>query len=252
MLTNNPFKTPLINQSKNEKIPLILILLGPPGAGKGTQATLIQSILDIPHISTGNLLRENIQKITKIGKHAQTYIDKGKLVPDELIFEMLFTYVIQKKCQNGYILDGFPRTLTQAKTYDQRIKNKATLIPINLEISDQEIIQRLTKRVICSSCHTPYHLIHLPPKKPMICDRCETPLLQRADDREEVVRHRLKVYHEQTKPLITYYSCQNILQTISCNQSKNQITKQILSIIHQKNPSQAIANTPIMTPSPTI
>ena len=211
----------------------VLIMLGPPGAGKGTQAAVIRDTLKIPHISTGDLLRENKKQGTELGKKAQAYMDKGQLVPDDLILDMLFARVSQEDCQKGYILDGFPRTLAQAKAYDERLGTSSKVIAINLDIADEEIVDRLTNRMVCSSCSTPYHLIHFPPKKKMTCDSCQGKLMQRADDTEKVVRNRLDVYHQQTEPLISYYEDQNTLQTVVCNQSKDKITKEILSILRQ-------------------
>lgn len=211
----------------------VLIMLGPPGAGKGTQATIIRETLKIPHISTGDLLRENKKQGTPLGGKAQAYMDKGQLVPDDLILDMLFARVAQEDCKKGYILDGFPRTLAQAKAYDERLGKSSKVIAINLDIADEEIVERLTNRVVCSKCSTPYHLLHFPPKKKMTCDGCESKLVQRVDDKEDVVRNRLDVYHQQTEPLISYYANQKALQTVVCNQSKNKITKEILSILRQ-------------------
>ncbi len=211
----------------------VLIMLGPPGAGKGTQAAVIRDTLKIPHISTGDLLRENKKQGTELGKKAQAYMDKGQLVPDHLILDMLFARVSQEDCNKGYILDGFPRTLAQAKAYDERLGTSSKVIAINLDIADEEIVDRLTNRMVCSSCSTPYHLIHFPPKKKMTCDSCQGKLMQRADDTEKVVRNRLDVYHQQTEPLISYYEDQKTLQTVVCNQSKDKITKEILSILRQ-------------------
>ena len=211
----------------------VLIMLGPPGAGKGTQATIIRDTLKIPHISTGDLLRENKRQGTELGKKAKEYMDQGQLVPDNLILDMLFARVAQEDCQKGYILDGFPRTLAQAKAYHKRLGNTSKVIAINLDITDKEVIERLTNRVVCPSCSTPYHLVNFPPKEKMTCDSCEAKLVQRADDTEDVVRNRLVVYHKQTEPLISFYSEQKALETVVCNQSKDKTTKEILSIFQQ-------------------
>jgi len=180
----------------------VLIMLGPPGAGKGTQAMIISDTLKIPHISTGSLLRINKSQGTNLGKKAKEYMDKGLLVPDTLILDMLFKRLALEDCQAGYILDGFPRTFTQAETFHKRLNNSSKVIAINLDISDEEIIERLTKRVVCSSCNSPYHLVYSPPKKEMTCDICQAKLVKRLDDEEDVVRNRLQVYHNQTQLLI--------------------------------------------------
>lgn len=211
--------------------PLILILLGPPGSGKGTQAALIHDKFHIPHISTGDLLREHIRKETELGKQAKIYMDKGLLVPDELIFDMLFDRVSQKDCSTGYILDGFPRTLAQAEVFQAHLQGKVTPVVINLDLSDAKIIERLSQRVSCERCGTPYHLTYSPPKTKGICDKCQGKLIQRSDDKEEVIIKRLKVYHEQTKPLIHFYTQRKLLHTIDCNDGKEHVFSQVISLL---------------------
>ena len=211
--------------------PLVLIMLGPPGAGKGTQASMLHDQLHIPHISTGDLLRENIRQETPLGKQAKTFMDKGNLVPDQLILDMLFERVAQADCAQGYILDGFPRTLLQAESLQTRLKGHAQPIVLNLDLADAQIIERLTKRVVCESCGTPYHLAYSPPKKKGICDKCSGKLIQRTDDTEAVITKRLKVYHDQTAPLIDYYNKLNILHSIDCNQPKEKIFSEVVAYI---------------------
>lgn len=211
--------------------PLVLILLGPPGAGKGTQAKMIEEKWQLPHISTGDLLRAHIRKATNLGKQAKQFMDQGNLVPDALILDMLFERVSQEDCVKGYILDGFPRTIHQAETLQKRLEGKASPLVINLDLSDEEIILRLTKRVICEKCGIPYHLLYSPPRQNNICDNCGSPLIQRPDDTEEVIRKRLKIYHEQTAPLIAFYSKQKLLHTISCCLNKEAIFQQVASLI---------------------
>ncbi len=208
--------------------PLVLILLGPPGSGKGTQAKMLESHLHLPHISTGDLLRDHIRRGTDLGKLAQTYMDKGNLVPDELILDMLFERVTSKDCEKGYILDGFPRTIPQAQALQQRLKNP---VVINLDISDEKILERLTKRVTCETCGTPYHLTYSPPKQSMICDKCGGKLIQRPDDTEAVISKRLRVYQDQTAPLIAFYAKLNLLHTIDCSKDKQQVFQEILSLL---------------------
>jgi len=206
----------------------VVILLGPPGAGKGSQASLIKEKMDIAHISTGDLLRENIKQGTELGHKAKSYMDAGKLVPDELIFDMLFARVAQPDCQKGYILDGFPRNIPQAETLQKRLAD-AQITAISLSIPDAEIVDRIVQRQICKSCQTPYHLINSRPKQEGICDKCGGSLYQRSDDTKEVVEERLKVYHEQTAPLIDFYSKQNALHTVDSTAPKEAVLNQILN-----------------------
>ena len=152
--------------------PRVLIMLGPPGAGKGTQAALLQQKTKLPHISTGDLLREHVRRETDLGRKAKMFMSGGQLVPDQLIMDMLFDRVSQKDCAQGYILDGFPRTLPQAQALQERLNKQVKPIVINLELDDGEIIERLSKRVTCEQCATPYHLVHSPPQVKDRCDKC--------------------------------------------------------------------------------
>ena len=149
--------------------PLVLILLGPPGSGKGTQAAMLHEKLHLPHISTGDILRDHIRRSTELGKEAKEYIERGQLVPDPLIMDLLFNRVAEKDCTRGYILDGFPRTLAQAEALQAHLNSERAFI-INLDIKDEEVIERLTKRLTCQQCGTPYHLIYTPPRVEGICD----------------------------------------------------------------------------------
>jgi adenylate kinase len=206
----------------------VVILLGPPGAGKGSQAKFIQEKMDLPHISTGDLFRENIKQGTELGKKAKAYIDAGELSPDELVFDMLFDRVAKADCKKGYILDGFPRNLAQAEVLQKRLSSDHDVIALNLSVPDSVIVERITKREICKSCQTPYHQVFSPPKETGKCDECGGELYQRSDDTKEVVESRLKVYHEQTAPLIAFYESKGNLQTVDSNRSKQEITKEIL------------------------
>ena len=229
------FSTPLSSDEKAAApTPLVLIMLGPPGAGKGTQAAMLQEKLHIPHISTGDLLRDHVRRGTDLGKKAQGYMEKGQLVPDVLILDMLFDRVSQKDCAKGYILDGVPRTLPQAEALQKRLQGQPAPVVINLELSDAQIIERLSKRVVCETCGTPYHLTYSPPKVQGICDKCHGKLVQRSDDTEEVIKKRLKVYHEQTAPLIAYYTQQKLLHSVSCDAGKEKVFSQVVAQIPKK------------------
>lgn len=217
--------------AEDKTAPQVLILLGPPGSGKGTQAVMLRDALHLPHISTGDLLREHIRKGTDLGKKAQLYIDKGQLVPDAVIMDLLFDRVSQKDCAKGYILDGFPRTVPQAESLQAHLKGRVTPTIINLDLKDQEVLERLTKRVSCEQCGTPYHLTYSPPKSAGICDKCGGHLVQRSDDTREVITKRLKVYHDQTSPLISYYNKLHLLHTVNCEQPKEKVYQDIVAKI---------------------
>ncbi len=224
---------PLLEARKQAKQTVVLILLGPPGAGKGTQAEMLSETLQIPHISTGDLLRSNIKAKGELGETAKVYMDQGKLVPDNLILDMLFARVAKEDCQKGYILDGFPRTLAQAKAYHQRLGDEIKTITLNLELTNEMIIDRLSKRLTCKECNAPYHLTFSPSSKKGICDHCGGPLIQRNDDKEEIILKRLTIYQTQTAPLITYYSKEKLLKGISSNQSIENVLKEILDYLRE-------------------
>jgi len=218
------------NETMHSPKATVVILLGPPGAGKGTQAVMLQEALSIPQISTGDILRENIRNTTQLGKKAQNYMDNGQLVPDRLILDMLFERVAKKDCQNGYILDGFPRTVIQAQALNARISDQVRLIAINLNLSDEKIYERLCNRIVCDTCGTIYNLNYAPPKQKDKCDHCNGNLYTRKDDTKEVISKRLKVYREQTEPLIKYYSENQGLHSINST-NKEEVFAQITAII---------------------
>ncbi len=193
-----------------------IIMLGAPGAGKGTQAAMIAEKYGIPHISTGDIFRANIKNGTELGKEAKTYMDEGKLVPDELTVRILLDRVAQDDCKNGYVLDGFPRTIPQAEVLDQELAklNDKVDFAINVEVPDENIIGRMSGRRACLKCGATYHVEYMPPKKEGICDTCGSELVLRDDDKPETVKKRLEVYHQQTEPLIRYYSEKKILQNV--------------------------------------
>lgn len=184
-----------------------LILLGPPGAGKGTQAAKIIGKYNIPHISTGDIFRENIKNGTELGKKAQEYMNKGELVPDELVVEIATDRLNADDCKDGFLLDGFPRTVFQAEKLDEFLTAKGTKVDhvLNIEVEREELMKRLTGRRVCKKCGASFHVVSIPPKKEGICDVCGAELIQRADDNEETASNRIEVYNKETKPLIDYY-----------------------------------------------
>ena len=190
-----------------------IIMLGAPGAGKGTQAKKITSKYSIPHISTGDIFRANIKNGTELGKKAKTYMDQGLLVPDELVVDLVVDRVNQEDCANGYVLDGFPRTIPQAEALDKALTEMGQSIDyaINVEVPDENIVQRMSGRRACVNCGATYHIVYAPTKKENVCDTCEGELILRDDDKPETVQKRLNVYHEQTQPLIDYYTQQDKL-----------------------------------------
>ena len=183
------------------------ILLGPPGAGKGTQAVKIVEKYGIPHISTGDIFRENIKKGTELGKKAQEYMNKGELVPDDLVIEIATTRLLEDDCKNGFLLDGFPRTVYQAEKLDEFLAAHDYKIDkvLDIAVEKDELITRLTGRRVCKACGASFHVVNIPPKKEGICDYCGGELIQRADDNPETVTNRIDVYEAQTMPLIEYY-----------------------------------------------
>ncbi|EEU03630.1 adenylate kinase [Eubacterium saphenum ATCC 49989] len=191
-----------------------LILLGPPGAGKGTQATRIVEKYKVPHISTGDIFRENIKNNTPLGQKAQEYMNKGELVPDQLVVDIALDRLGKDDCKNGFLLDGFPRTVFQADALDKFLKDKGKGIDlvINIEVEDKMLIERLDARRVCPTCAATYNVIGMPPKKEGICDKCNDTLIQRKDDKKETVGNRIKVYHEQTSPLIDYYKEKGLIK----------------------------------------
>ena len=183
------------------------VLLGPPGAGKGTQAVRIVEKYNVPHISTGDIFRENIKNGTELGKKAQEYMNKGELVPDDLVIEIATTRLLADDCKEGFLLDGFPRTVYQAEKLDAFLAAHGMQLDkvIDIEVEKEELITRLTGRRVCKACGASYHVVNIPPKTEGICDNCGGELFQRADDTIETVENRIEVYIEQTMPLVDYY-----------------------------------------------
>ena len=185
-----------------------IVLLGPPGIGKGTVATKLSKKLGIPHIATGDMLRENVVKKTRLGLEAKSYMDKGLLVPDGVVIKMMKERLQKNDCKNGFILDGFPRTINQAEEIGKEIRIDKV---VNIQASDEIIIDRLSKRKVCKKCSFIYHLVYIKPKKEGICDKCGSKLYQREDDKPKAIKERLKVYRKETEPLIDYYKDKGIL-----------------------------------------
>ncbi|RKM60631.1 adenylate kinase [Butyrivibrio sp. CB08] len=211
-----------------------IIMLGAPGAGKGTQAKMIADKFGIPHISTGDIFRANIKNGTDLGKKAKEYMDKGQLVPDELTVEILLDRVANDDCKNGYVLDGFPRTIPQADVLDKELTKLGDKVDfaINVDVPDENIVRRMSGRRACLKCGATYHIEHIPPKTEGICDTCGSELVQRDDDKPETVQNRLKVYHEQTQPLIEYYDAKNILKTVDGTKDMQEVFNNIVSILN--------------------
>lgn len=193
-----------------------IIMLGAPGAGKGTQAKMIAEKYGLPHISTGDIFRANIKNGTELGKEAKEYMDKGLLVPDELTVRLLLDRVAQDDCKNGYVLDGFPRTIPQAEVLDEKLSELGEKVDyaINVDVPDENIVNRMSGRRACLSCGATYHIVSIPPKKEGFCDVCGSELVLRDDDKPETVQNRLKVYHDQTQPLINFYEKKGVLRSV--------------------------------------
>ena len=210
-----------------------IIMLGAPGAGKGTQAKMIADKYKVPHISTGDIFRANIKNGTELGKKAKEFMDKGQLVPDELTVEILLDRVAQDDCKNGYVLDGFPRTIPQADVLDKELTKLGDKVDyaINVDVPDENIIRRMSGRRACLKCGATYHIEHIPPKQEGICDTCGSELVQRDDDKPETVKNRLSVYHEQTQPLIDYYTKKNILKTVDGTKDMQEVFNEITGIL---------------------
>ena len=210
-----------------------IIMLGAPGAGKGTQAKKIAEKYSIPHISTGDIFRANIKNGTELGQKAKTYMDQGLLVPDELVVDLVVDRVNQDDCVNGYVLDGFPRTIPQAEALDKALKELGQKIDyaINVEVPDENIVNRMSGRRACVDCGATYHIAYAPTSKEGICDKCGGGLILRDDDKPETVTKRLSVYHEQTRPLISFYADKHVLYTVDGTQNMEQVFEAITKIL---------------------
>nr|MBQ8253850.1 adenylate kinase [Lachnospiraceae bacterium] len=210
-----------------------IIMLGAPGAGKGTQAKMIADKYSVPHISTGDIFRANIKNGTELGMEAKKYMDQGLLVPDELTVKILLDRVAQDDCKDGYVLDGFPRTIPQAKVLDDELTKLGETIDyaIDVNVPDENIINRMSGRRACLACGATYHITHVPPKQEGICDRCGKELVLRDDDKPETVKNRLEIYHEQTQPLIDFYTEKGVLKTVDGTVPMNEVFDAIVAIL---------------------
>lgn len=210
-----------------------VVLLGAPGAGKGTQASVLTKELGIVHVATGDLFRKALSEETPLGLMAKSYMDKGELVPDEVTIDMVKERIRQPDCANGVLFDGFPRTLSQAKALDRMLASEGRHLDkaVYLEVPEEELVRRLSGRWICRNCQTPYHMVNSPPATPGKCDACGGELYQRADDKEETVRERLKVFFSQTMPIVDYYDEQGKLIRVDGNRGIDVIGAEMVELL---------------------
>ena len=212
---------------------MYIIMLGAPGAGKGTQADILSQEMDLPHIASGDLFRQALEERTKVGLLAKSYMDKGELVPDEITIKMILERINQPDCASGCLLDGFPRTLHQAEVLDKALKEHGKSIDkaIYIEVPNEELVKRLSGRWLCRTCQTPYHTTSSPPKTLGKCDKCGGELYQRSDDREETVKERLNIFFAQTVPILDYYKKQNKLIRVNGNLGMQGVAREIISAL---------------------
>lgn len=210
-----------------------IIMLGAPGAGKGTQAKRLAEKFTIPHISTGDIFRANIKNGTELGKKAKGYMDQGLLVPDELVVDLVVDRIKQADCEKGYILDGFPRTIPQAEALDNALKaiEEKVDFAVNVEVPDSDIVSRMSGRRACLNCGATYHVVTIPTKVEGICDTCGSEIVLREDDKPETVLKRLEIYHNQTQPLIDYYTKQGILKEVDGRKNMTDTFEDILEVL---------------------
>ena len=210
-----------------------IIMLGAPGAGKGTQAKQIAAKYSIPHISTGDIFRANIKNGTELGKKAKEYMDQGALVPDELTCDLVMDRISQPDAANGFVLDGFPRTIPQAEALDKALTaaGQSMDFAVDVDVPDENIVNRMSGRRACLKCGATYHIVSIPTKVEGICDVCGEPVVQRDDDKPETVQKRLTVYHEQTQPLIDYYKGKGILKSVDGTVPMEQVFEEIVKIL---------------------
>lgn len=216
-------------------MPTYIVLLGPPGAGKGTQAKKISEKLDLPHISSGDIFRENLNKQTELGKKAEGFMNRGELVPDDITISMIWERLSRPDCEEGALLDGFPRTPAQAKAFDEMLSDsngRVDVVPY-IKVPEKELVERLSGRLICRAKGHIFHEKYNPPQEPGICDYDGSELYQREDDKPETVRHRIRVYMEQTQPLIDYYQGKSVLIKIDGDQSIEAVTADLVNALKE-------------------
>jgi adenylate kinase len=212
---------------------MYVVILGAPGAGKGTQADILSHQMNLPHIASGDLFRQALEEQTEVGLLAKSYMDKGELVPDEITIRMILERIDRPDCASGCLFDGFPRTLHQAQVLDRAFQEQGKSIDkaIYIEVPTEELVGRLSGRWLCRNCQTPYHAISSPPEVPGKCDKCGGELYQRADDKEETVKERLKVFFAQTVPILDYYEKQNKLVRVNGNLGIQGVAREIISVL---------------------
>jgi adenylate kinase len=210
-----------------------IVFLGPPGAGKGTQAGRVARRLGIPHVATGDILRSEVALGTDLGRKASGYMAKGELVPDDVMVAMIRTRVQKEDCRSGFLLDGFPRTVSQAKALDEALGTNRVQTVVHFEIEDEVVVRRLTGRRVCSQCQAPYHLRARPPAVEGVCDACGGEIVQREDDDEDLVRNRLRVYREQTAPVIEHYRGAGSLVTVEAGRDIESVEKFVMAAVEQ-------------------
>jgi adenylate kinase len=214
-----------------------LVLVGPPGAGKGTQGQFLTERLGIPKISTGDMLRDAAEHGTKVGLEAKSYTDRGELAPDEMILKLVRERLAQPNARDGYLLDGFPRTVAQAEQFENWLKEHGQTLDavVDLEVPNETIVRRLSARRVCPACHETYHLVNRPPKTDEVCDVCGHAVVQRDDDRAEVVRERLRVYHDRTQPVLNYYRERGLLLPIDGTRPVAEVTEGIVNAVAERD-----------------
>jgi adenylate kinase len=212
---------------------MIVVLLGPPGSGKGTQAKKLIGEFHWPQLSTGDMLRAGIQSGSKLGIEAKKFMDLGQLVPDSVVVGLIAERSLAPDCKNGFVLDGFPRNIAQAEALDKMLKQQGRQVDraVLFEIPDEELVRRLSGRRTCPKCNSMYHVEHLPPKVGGVCDQCGNALVQRDDDRVDVIKKRLTVYHQQTEPLIGFYRAQSKLSSIDARRSAPEVGRALLEVL---------------------
>ena len=212
-----------------------MVIFGPPGSGKGTQAKLVSELYGIPHISTGDILREEVERGSELGRMAEGYISRGLLVPDEVVIGIVRQRLMREDCRPGFILDGFPRTLRQAEELDRILGELGWRLDVvvNLVVSEEEVLRRITLRRMCSVCGAIYHLESNPPKRPGVCDRCGGRLYQRDDDTEETVRKRLQVYRAQTEPILRYYRERGLVRDVDGNPPIEEVFEEVKAVLEE-------------------